>query len=250
MPSVKTSADMEEAGRDRGLSVSSESLPESRPIEPGGSGFKLGWVKGFLFLIFMIYLLVSTFHVTILTAIGRFLIVEQSPEKSDLIVCATGGIVSGGLAAADAYNKKFAPKLFISREKPPEGYDILRARGIQYPRSAELLAGLLQDLGVPTGAFIYSDTEVGSVPDEARAVKRAIAHYGFKSMVIITSPIQSRRTWLTYKDIFGDDQTRIIVLVSQYSEFRPEDWWKRRLYIREVIFEYQKLIIYFFQTLL
>jgi hypothetical protein len=31
---------------------------------------------------------------------------------------------------------------------------------------------------------------------------------------------------------------------TPYSKFRPEDWWKTRGYVREVIMEYQKLIYY------
>jgi len=238
---------MDDSGKDESIVLRSDMPPDDQPIEPGKGGFRIGWLKGLLFLIFGAYLLVSAFHAPLLTAFGRYLIVKQAPQKTDLIVCLAGGIVDRGLETADAYHKGLAPKVFIAREELPDGYDKLIEKGIRFPTSVDLFAGLMNDLGVPKSALIFGDDAVTSTWDEAQQVKKTVDRQGFKSIMIITSPPHTRRTWLTYKKVFGKDQIRIIVLPSQYSDFRPEDWWKKRRYIRDVIFEYQKLILYFFQ---
>ena len=60
-----------------------------------------------------------------------------------------------GLEAADAYHRGLAPGLFIAREELPDGYGRLVTRGIQFPTSADLSAGLMKDLGVPVSALIF-----------------------------------------------------------------------------------------------
>lgn len=241
---------MDDSGKEEKIVLKSAMPPDDQPIEPGREGFRIGWIKGLFFLIFAAYLLISAFHAPLLTALGRYLIVKHTPEKSDLIVCLAGGVVDRGLQTADAYHKGLAPKVFIAREELPDGYDKLAEKGVRFPTNLDLFAGLMNDLGVPKSALIFSDEVVTSTWDEAQQVKKTVDLQGFKSLMIITSPPHTRRTWLTYKKVFGKDKIRIIILSSQYSDFRPEDWWKRRRYVREVIFEYQKLILYFFQYFL
>jgi len=36
----------------------------------------------------------------------------------------------------------------------------------------------------------------------------------------------------------------IMMMPSQYTDFRPDNWWKKEKYVNEVIIEYQKLIYY------
>ncbi|MBW1802980.1 MAG: YdcF family protein [Deltaproteobacteria bacterium] len=66
----------------------------------------------------------------------------------------------------------------------------------------------------------------------------------FKSVIIVTSPTHSRRAWLTFKKVFEDDEIMITSLPSRYQAFDPKNWWTKRKYSKEVVFEYQKLIYY------
>ncbi|MFH1350443.1 MAG: YdcF family protein [Pseudomonadota bacterium] len=220
-------------------------IPDSRPIEPESK--KIGnsnILKWLLFLFVIVYVILSYYHAPILTHLGRYLIVEHLPQKSDLIVCLSGGNIERGLAAADAYRKGLAPLIFIAREELPEGYELLRERGIDYPQSIDMFVAILKGLGVPESAFIMSDHPVKSTIDEATVVSDLVKKRGYRSLIIITSLTHSRRAWFTYKKVFEDREVRIIMLPSRYSKFKPEDWWKQRRYKREVIIEYQKLIYY------
>lgn len=222
-----------------------ESSPGMEPIEPEKKKItKYYLLKWIIFLFFIIYLLISYYYAPILTHFGRYLVLAHPPQKSDLIVCLAGGNIERGIATADAYKDGLAPWIFIAREELPDSYEILMERGISYPKSVDLLVMLLKGLGVPESAVLISDSQAKSTLDEAQLVRKEVERRGFKSIIILTSPTHTRRAWLTYKKVFEDSDVRILALPSKYSKFRPEDWWKERRYVREVIIEYQKLIFY------
>ncbi len=231
--------------RDRNKGVQENSFNAVKPIEPEKTKItKLYVLKWLFFSFFLLYILISYFHVPILFAVGRYLIKEHSPEKSDLLVCLAGGNIERGLATADAFKDGLAPQIFIAREELPDGYSLLKERGVSYPEGVDLLIRLFKSLGIPESAILTSDTRVRSTMDEARLVRKEAEERGLTSLIILTSPIHSRRAWLTYKEVFKDTNIRILMLPSKYSQFSPKDWWKKRKYIREVIIEYEKLIYY------
>lgn len=220
-------------------------FPDATPIEPGRKKIgKPSLLKWLFFLFLIIYVLLSYYYVPILISLGRYLIVAHEPDKSDLIVCLAGGNIERGLAVADAYQEKLAPRIFIAREEPPDGYELLKERGLNYPESIDLLIMVLKELGVPRSAILISDRPVISTFDEATVIRELVKKEGYRSLIIITSPTHSRRAWYTFRKFFENEDVRIQMLPSQYSNFRPEDWWKERKYVREVIIEYQKLIFY------
>jgi uncharacterized SAM-binding protein YcdF (DUF218 family) len=226
-------------------------VPDSTPIEPTGSRVsgiaRLRWL--FLALA-LLYVLVSAYHVPILTGIGRYLVVEQPPAKSDLLVCLSGGNVERGLATADLYNRGFASNVFVAREINPEGYEILKRRGVSYPESRELMIRMLKELGVPGSAILTSDTPSEHTVMEAAIVSGLVRENGFRSLILVTSPTHSRRAWLVFRKTMEKEGIRILMVPYSYSTFKAEDWWKDRRYAKEVLLEYQKLAYYFFKGFL
>ena len=51
------------------------------------------------------------------------------------------------------------------------------------------------------------------------------------------------------RKILNDKEVKIQIIPSEYSDFRPDNWWKSRKYLRIVIIEYQKLIYYWFKLI-
>ncbi len=218
---------------------------DPRPIDPERKRMGKTWMLKWLFFVLaLIYVLLSYYHVPILMGLGRYLVVEHTPQKSDLIVCLAGGNVERGLAVADAYQRGLAPRVFMAREVPPDGYALLKERNIDYPESVDLMRMLLEELGIPESAFFTSDRASKSTFEEAHLVRDLVMNSDYNSLILITTPYHSRRAWLTFRKVFEKDDLRILMLPSSYSDFRPEDWWKKRRYLREVIIEYQKLIYY------
>jgi uncharacterized SAM-binding protein YcdF (DUF218 family) len=200
--------------------------------------------KWILIGIVLLYVLLSYFHVPILTQLGKYLVVQHPAAKSDLIVCLAGGDVERGLASADLFTRGLAPKIFIAREPIPNGLDTLKQKGVPYPESVDLVAMILKGLGVPETAVVRGDQPVQSTFEEAERVAALVKEKKYRSLILVTSPTHSRRAWLTFRHVIPDKDVRITVIPTPYSKFRAEDWWKTRAYVREVILEYQKLIYY------
>ena len=225
-------------------------FPQPGPIDqetsrPG----RISVVKWLPILIILIYFALSYFRVPVLTAIGEYLVVSSAPEKSDLIVCLAGNNIERGLATADAFKMGLAPRIYIAREEVPDGYWELKQRGVQYPETIDLLVMILKGLGVPEAAVIRGDTPSGSTWQEAELVKGLAEKMNYKSIVLVTSPIHTRRTYLTFKKIMGEKEYRLFVVPSPYSEFKAQTWSQSRRFEREVLVEYQKLFYYTLESL-
>jgi uncharacterized SAM-binding protein YcdF (DUF218 family) len=224
------------------------STPEQKPIEPGDSkGSRIRFLRWLFIFFALVYVLVSVYYIPILTEIGRYLVVEQPPERSDLIVCLAGGNVERGLSAADAFQRGLAPKIFVARELIPDSYDILSRRGVAYPESRDLLVAMLRGLGVPASAILTSDTPSANTLMEASIVRKLVKERNYRSILLVTSPTHSRRAWLVFRKVLGSEGVRIQVIPASYSGFKAEAWWKDPRYVREVVLEYEKLIYYFFK---
>ena len=220
-------------------------FPKPGPIEPEGSSqSRISVIKWLPILIILIYFGLSYFRIPVLTAIGQYLVVSYPPEKSDLIVCLGGNNVERGLATAEAYKMGLAPKIYIVREELPDGYRELKQRGIQYPESIDLLVMILKGLGVPEEAVIRGDVQSRSTWEEAELVKALAERMNYKSIILITSPTHTRRTYLSFRKIMGEKEYRLFIVPSPYSEFKPDTWWQSRRHAREVLLEYQKLLHY------
>ena len=221
--------------------------PDSRkPIEPEGSAASgIARLKWIFFILALLYVLISAYHGVLLAGMGRYLVVAHTPEKSDLIVCLGGGNVERGLAAADAYERGLAPRVFVAREVPPDGYETLRQRGVSYPESRELMIRMLQDLGVPDSAILTTDTPSESTAMEARLVKEVVEEKNIRSLILVTSPTHARRAFLVFKKEMAGQEVRILAIPSPYSNYNPEGWWKNPKQFRDVVMEYQKLLYYF-----
>lgn len=223
---------------------------DNTPIEPQGFNFpRLRIWKSILFLLFISYIMLSYFRVPILTSIGNYLIIDKPVKKADLIVCLMGKPVERGLAAARLYKSGCARNIFFARVEFPNGYEDLRAKGVNYPESRDLLDRMLQGLGVPKSACITSDIFVCSTYEEAQVVRDISLKREVTSLIIITSPTHTRRAWLTFNKVFGKDNVRISVVPTLYSDFRPDNWWKTDKYLQDVILEYQKLFYYYIKYL-
>lgn len=200
--------------------------------------------KWLLFLFIAIYIVLTFYRIPLLTTLGRYLIVEHTPEKADLIVCLAGGKIERSLAVVDAYRKGLAPYIFRAKEIRPDGFDYLKKGVRNYPTDLDLFKLILEGFEIPEKVILSPEERVGNTLDEVRLVRKFILDRGFKSLIVITSLTHSRRAWQTFKKVFKDDDIKIISLPSHYQLFNPKDWWTKRKYTKELIFEYQKLIYY------
>ena len=214
------------------------------PIEPAGPGKTFGILRVLIFIAAMLWVLASVYRDPMLASAGRFLVVSHPLEKADLVVCLAGSPVERGLEAVELIKEGHASRVFIPREEPPEGLRTIRARGVEYPESGELILDMLVALGLSPGQVIVSDTAAGSTAEEAGLLRDVALAEGHQRLIVVTSPHHSRRAWIAFRHMFKDTGVTVIMRPSRFSGFQPEDWWKQRRYGREVILEYMKTAWY------
>jgi len=179
----------------------------------------------------------------LLRAAGRYLVTEETPEKADAIVVLSGSFPDRILEAVDLYAAGFAPLIVLCREPENAGFKQLRERGVVLPRGYELNQSVAEQLGVPSDAIIVVDRADSSTFSEARRVLDFLSRRGIAKILLVTSKFHTRRAGAIYRHLAGG-KLRIITRPARYDRFDPDRWWRDRLWVRRVVIEYQKLLLF------
>jgi uncharacterized SAM-binding protein YcdF (DUF218 family) len=66
----------------------------------------------------------------------------------------------------------------------------------------------------------------------------------FKSMIVVTEPYHTRRSYYTFRKVFKGSGIRVMLYPVQNSWYKVDDWWKTRSGFRLTGEEYVKLVYY------
>jgi len=199
-------------------------------------------LKVILFVIIIIYFIFTLYRVPLLIKLGDYLVVEHEAQKADLIVCVAGSDLERAPAVIDLFKKDLAPYILRAKTVEPEGFDYIKSRIEDYPDSYDTFTMIVKGFEVPEKAILSTKNRVKNITEEAVEVRSIVLDRGFQSIILVPSQIDSRRTLMTFDKVFKDDEIKIISLPSHYQSFSPEGWWKDPGWVRELIFEYQRLI--------
>ncbi|HUL21096.1 MAG TPA: YdcF family protein [Thermodesulfobacteriota bacterium] len=193
--------------------------------------------RRFLVLIAGILLIFSTAAVSSFNVwapwIGGYLIVNQTPQRSDVIIILSGTDDGGRIRyGVTLYKRGFAPKILLSGSSY-----LLEETGI------DLMKVYALSLGVPE-RDIWVDRDSGSTVENARFAKGITDKNRCQSVLVVTSPAHSRRTKMVFNKMFPKE---ISVTVScDPSTFDVKRWWKTPAIAREVGYEYFVFLCYMF----
>lgn len=177
----------------------------------------------------------------LLTALGRFLVVADPLHAADAIVVLSGSIPDRVLEAVDLYQAGYAPRIVLTREGRPPGYDALLARGGSLPERHEENRRIALELGVPAEAVEVPERRANSTLAEAQALVAFLRERGFRRILLVTSRSHARRARAVFSAIAAG-QPEVWVVPSRYDPFRPQDWWQNRALARRLVTEYGKLL--------
>ena len=188
-------------------------------------------------------LFVYAIHPWILGAAGNALLRSDPLVKADAAVVLAGANTVRVREAAVLYQEQWVPRIILTRERPPEGAEELRKQGVAVPEMIDMSQRILEGLGVPESSIWRVETPIDSTDEEVRAVRTFLQGRNVKRLIVVTSKTHSRRSCLTFRHYLGADH-EIICRYSRYDPFNPSGWWKKRRDIREMLFEWQKLLLY------
>jgi uncharacterized SAM-binding protein YcdF (DUF218 family) len=175
---------------------------------------------------------------------GRFLVVaDPLPSHADAIVMLGGSLSDRVLETARLYRAGVAPIVVLTRERLRRGAPALRGHGVRLPEEHELAARALGQLGVPADAIRLVSRRAASTRAEARAIARWVCRRGLRHVVVVTSPTHTRRARLILAQALGP-RVHLTVRPAPAAFFPAEHWWRQRRAIKDVLIEYQKLVVY------
>ncbi len=179
-------------------------------------------VVGVLFLFILVGLLTVDMWASL---IARFLVVNETPQRSDMIIIPSGTDNGGRIRyGVTLYKKGFAPRILLSGSSYLWG-----------ETKIDLMKVYTHLLGVPE-RDIFVDHDSGSTVENAIFAKDIAKKSGCRSVLVVTSPTHSRRTKMVFQKYFPKE---IRVTVScDLSTFEVNGWWKLPETAREVSYEY------------
>lgn len=161
------------------------------------------------------------------------LITQDEPMKADLIVVLSPNTAERTLGARDLYMRGFARKILLIPDPPNPLRPELEKLGFKkppYSGSQRILMGS----GVPSSVIDLLPTHAENTNDETRLVRAYAAERGAKSILLVTSPIHSRRAcWMFKRNV---PSVHISCQPSTYGQIK----YDRKLTLR-VINEYLKI---------
>jgi len=162
--------------------------------------------------------------VVVFLRIGNWLVVEDPLEQSDVIVVLNGQIPVRAEEAANIFQQKFAPEVWITRpaDDPTEE---LRQLGIAYVGEPFYDEKILMQLGVPPESVRVMDQPSSNTVDEVNKIGALARSEGFSRVLVVTSKAHTRRVRLIWRKLLGRDP----VLIVRYASADPYDgshWWR------------------------
>ncbi len=180
-------------------------------------------------------------HGPLLRWVGRALIVEDPLARADAIVVVAGGTPSREAAAAALFREGWAPRIILSNQFTPERVRVLIALGI---RRADLQGEArlaLEKHGVPAAAIVALGEPVRITETELRLVRETAQARGYRRVILVTSPLHSRRVRLIWaREARG--QIEGLVVGAGAEEFVVDGWWRHRRMAEAVLHEYLGLL--------
>lgn len=170
-------------------------------------------------------------HSYLLDKAGRYLLRKDDLKPADVIVVLSG---------EETERIEYGVKLF--KEEWARKNRIIMSGGPAVGKHtwASLMKEYAKYLGVP-GKYILTEDRSRSTEENAVYTKELLKKYGYKSMILVTSPYHSERASIIFKRIMGD-HIRVISAPCNKSWFKFDEWWKRRRDRDTVLSEFSKFI--------
>jgi len=182
--------------------------------------------------------------------LGRWLVVEDELQESDMIVVLTGSVPDRILQAVDIYNARYSDKIVLVNSYRVD-YDIFVERGVEIPPGdAQLSKMAAIDLGIPEEDVLILEGNAKSTQDEALIIREYIRNNrAIESIILVTSKYHSGRSKKTFRKALSglDREISIYSSPSKYDPFNVSQWWKDKEDIKFVVLEYLKLANFYFR---
>ena len=175
---------------------------------------------------------------------GSFLVLDDQPDNTDIMVVLMGSTGDRMLQAYDLYSAGISDKVLLVNTFVA-GNDILAERGVHLKSNTEIAKEIGVALGIEPNALIIIPGSAQSTREEADAVRNYIqSNENISNILLISSSYHTRRARLIFNRAFSRLESPVDVYVkpSEYSGFNHRQWYRERESAKRVMMEYTRLI--------
>lgn len=149
--------------------------------------------------------------------IDQWLVIQDRPEKVDVIICLGGGTGERLQKTIELYKKGYAPRvvLTVSGIRDPE----FRAFAIDLKRQ------FLIHKGIPPGSIV-SEFESTGTYSEAKNIENFMTSNNLHSAIVVSDAHHMRRVSYVFKKVFdkGNDNMKVLFVPSD-KKWPEGPWW-------------------------
>lgn len=182
-----------------------------------------------------------------LPSLGSFLVSQDEPQSSDIIVLLMGSGPDRMLGAVDLYEAGYADEIVMVRNMV-RGYDLVVSQGVRIPHDSDIAKEVAVQLGVSAEKTTVLPSDALSTRDEAIAVREYLkGELNINSLIIVTSKYHSGRAKKIFDKAISsiDREIKVLSCPTEYDDFNAEKWWKSREDLKRGTLEYLKLFHFY-----
>jgi uncharacterized SAM-binding protein YcdF (DUF218 family) len=155
--------------------------------------------------------------------VGRWLVVEDPLQKASAIAVLSGRMPGRALEAARVYKQGYAPRIWLTYSSEPKA--TLEKLSVPFVGEDVYNKQILMHEGVPESAIQVLEPPIVNTADEMKTIGGALRKENQRSVIIVTSPVHTRRVRALWKRLAAQDGTAMVHGVSDDSS-DPRHWWK------------------------
>lgn len=176
--------------------------------------------------------------------LGTFLARQDPVAKADAIFVLAGTELDRALEGIDLFLEGYAPRLVLSREELEPAFATIGRRGVTLPSEVERARDAAIALGVPAGAIVLPDRLHGSTASEAITLRSLAQERHWRTVIVVTSKFHLRRARFAILRELRGTGVQVVMRGTRYDDARPEQWWRQRGDIRDILAEVPKFAAY------
>jgi uncharacterized SAM-binding protein YcdF (DUF218 family) len=189
----------------------------------------------------LFFLITYEFRDSLLSSIGRFLIVSDPIEAADIIFLLNGDLFDRPQYAAALFHRGLAPNVVIARAE-----ESAPVRAGVYPNITDSSIETLKHLRVPEAKIIQLRPPGGvkHTVDEAKALLAFCQRNQIHRVIVVTTALYSRRASFIFRKVLKPASVRVVVAPIAGSAYRANSWWTTKDGLIGCGVEYIKLLYY------
>ena len=187
----------------------------------------------------VVAILIYIFRVQLLQGAGRFLVAEDAPQSTEVLVVLGGNSLERATEALNWYRAGRVKLLVCTGGNIPSA---LEAVG-QPMFEAELTRKFLLEQGVDTNRVIAL-TGSTSTLEESQEVRAWAEAQGLREITVLSSRFHTGRVKRVFEKAFADSPTLVYTAGAPALGYDEDEWWKSEEGLIMVNNEYIKSLYY------